>query len=123
MHVYVSSQPLLPLLFKNTVCLGPSPAMELVPFETGAAAALVPHVACEGSTTEWSVDQEARVQQQLEVKLEKGEIANRAGAGSQQVSYVEAWRVIEKVRALDPAPSSCGAPALATTHNTREPPS
>ena len=40
----------------------------------------------------------AHVQHLLETKLTREEIASRAGAGSSQVSYIEAWRVIEKAQ-------------------------
>lgn len=41
-----------------------------------------------------------RIQDLLEAKLVKDEIAQREGGGGQKVSYIEAWRVIEKAQAI-----------------------
>ena len=55
-------------------------------------------------------DDSDRKQRLLETRLEKDEIATRAGAGSKPIPYMESWRVIEKVR----GPSSAARPVVHT---------
>ena len=47
-----------------------------------------------------SFENPVHVQQLLEQKLQREEIAQREGGGGQKVSYVEAWRVIEKAQTI-----------------------
>ena len=45
-------------------------------------------------------DDGAQVQELLETRLTKDEIATRDGGGAGKVSYIEAWRVIEKAQTI-----------------------